>query len=309
MNWKLKAMIQFSVAALPDRLAQLLYFRIQKKTGDLEGYISPRYRSAAKIGTWANQYHSGMEGKTVLEVGTGRSIELPIACWIMGAKKIISVDLNRYLRPELILKSIQYLRANRDKTIKQFSSCTDPELIEKRLDQLIASPSDIDSVLKTINLEYLSPADASSLPLKDDSIDFHISLNVFEHIPSIVLTSILEEAKRLLKPDGAMIYFIDPSDHFAHSDETISFINFLQYTERQWNMFSGNRFMYHNRMRAIEYESIISKLGLKTIHEEKVVDSKSLSLLKNGFSVNSRFSSNTDQENATSQFQVLLRPD
>ncbi|HGG60111.1 MAG TPA: hypothetical protein ENK26_09405, partial [Gammaproteobacteria bacterium] len=109
MNWKMKALVQNTVAALPDRLAQPVYYRIQKKFGDPASDIGPRYRSAARMGAWARRYHQGMDDASVLETGTGRAIDVPIACYLMGAGKIVSVDLNHYLRPELIRQSLRYL--------------------------------------------------------------------------------------------------------------------------------------------------------------------------------------------------------
>lgn len=307
MNWKLKSLVQNGVAALPDRLAQPLYYKIQNKFGNPSANIAPRYVSAMKIGAWAKRFHTGLEGKVVLEVGTGRSIDVPLACWLMGASKIISVDLNRYLRPELMRKSLEFIVAHRADITSNFSSITEVEKLNYRVDMLESLNFDIEAVIKLINLDYVSPADASNLSLPNQSIDYHISLNVFEHIPQDVLVAILKEAKRLLKTDGAMIHFIDPSDHFAHTDESISDINFLKFSDQQWDLLGGNRFMYHNRMRAVQYKKMIQRLGLKTIHEEARLDQKSLDLLRNGFPLNGKFSGFDNRENAVNQFGVLLR--
>ena len=43
------------------------------------------------------------------------------------------------------------------------------------------------SLLNSIEIRYLAPCDATKLPFKKNYFDLKISLNVFEHIPPIVL--------------------------------------------------------------------------------------------------------------------------
>ncbi|MGR3302934.1 MAG: hypothetical protein ACUZ8I_10590 [Candidatus Scalindua sp.] len=63
-----------------------------------------------------------MESKTFLEVGTGRRMNLPIALWLGGASKIITVDLNPYLKAELIFRDLAYMRNNQQKVKKLFGT-------------------------------------------------------------------------------------------------------------------------------------------------------------------------------------------
>jgi len=72
------------------------------------------------------------------------------------------------------------------------------------------------------NVQYLAPADAANTNLLDNSIDYHISTNVLEHISYEVIRNIFIEAKRILKDKGVAIHFIDLSDHFQHQDNSIS---------------------------------------------------------------------------------------
>ncbi len=66
------------------------------------------------------------------------------------------------------------------------------------------------------------------LNIKSDSVDFICSNNTFEHIPADILSAILREFKRVIKPGGLMSHFIDMSDHFAHFDSRITIYNFLE---------------------------------------------------------------------------------
>lgn len=307
MNWKLKAFIQTSVSLFPDPVAQPLYYFIQKKFGAWgDPDFSGRYQLAAKFGVWAGECRDGLQGKTVLEVGTGRTLDLPIALWLMGAEKVITVDLNTYLRPELVPKSIAFLLANREEYTNIFSVGAERDVLHERFDILSGLGDDFNQIIQQLNIEYMSPADATRVPLDDDSIDYHVSLNVLEHIPEGVIRGIMCEAKRLLKPKGAMIHFIDPSDHFAHSDESISAVNFLKFSELQWKLIGGNRFMYHNRMRARDYSDLFENIGLETVKEDEQKDPRSLEQLQNGFSVDAGFLANGAEQNAITRYHVLL---
>ena len=54
-----------------------------------------------------------LPGSTLLEVGTGRRLNVPLILWLLGAEKITSVDLNRYLRPELVAVDMDHYRNRR----------------------------------------------------------------------------------------------------------------------------------------------------------------------------------------------------
>jgi len=77
----------------------------------------------------------------------------------------------------------------------------------------------------------LSPGDAAETHFPDQCIDYHTSYAVFKHILKIVLKKILEEGNRIIKKHGFFVHNIDYSDHFSHSDKSISAINFLQYSD------------------------------------------------------------------------------
>jgi len=153
----------------------------------------------------------------------------------------------------------------------------------------VACSGDLPSLLRLTNIEYLARTDAGALPLADKSIDFHLSHAVFEHIPAVEIERILSEARRLLAPDGLLLHVIDPSDHFAHDDTSITAINFLQFDDRAWQRLAGNRFMFHNRLRSCEYLALFARAGVRVVRQAETVDEPSLRALKNGFPLHAQF--------------------
>lgn len=290
MNWRRKAQIQNIVAALP--LADAIYFALQRMCGSLRrGQSDPRewFTAAAQFVAWLEAAGRSIAGGRVLEVGTGRNVNLPLALWLWGARAIVTVDLNHYLSSTLVFEALDFLRAHEREVAQLFGARAQEAEFQTRLAQLRAFTGDLPSLLRLARIEYHPHTDAGALPLADKSIDFHLSHAVFEHIPATEIERILTEARRLLAPDGLLLHVIDPSDHFAHDDSSITAINFLQFDDRAWQRLAGNRFMFHNRLRSCEYLALFARVGMRVIRQAETVDEPSLRALKDGFPLHAQF--------------------
>ncbi|MGH7992727.1 MAG: methyltransferase domain-containing protein, partial [Limisphaerales bacterium] len=150
--------------------------------------------------------------------------------------------------------------------------------------------------------------DASRLPLEAGSFDCHISFTVLEHIPAANLKRIFQEGRRLLKPDGLFIHCIDFSDHFAHSDEAVSSVNFLQFSESEWDRLAGNRYMFHNRLRIDEFNDLLRELNLEILALDARVDDAAVEILRNGFPLDERFRNKDFRTNAAEEAWLVASP-
>ncbi|MCI0337167.1 MAG: class I SAM-dependent methyltransferase [Acidobacteria bacterium] len=239
-----------------------------------------------------------VDDKVFVEVGTGRTIIIPITLWLCGASRIITVDLNPYLKNELIQEELNFIRCNKDAVLKMFGNSVNQKQFNERFDTIVRGKLDINGFMKESQIEYIAPSDARKLHVCDKTIDYHISNNVFEHVPLEVMSQILSEGKRMLKDDGLMVHRIDFSDHFSHSDHRIPTINFLQYSEEQWLRYAGNRYMYHNRARIDEFEEIMENAGLKIIDKKLEIDQNAVRLIKSGLKLDKRFAGKPDEINS-----------
>lgn len=310
MKWKLKAAIQNVVAALPVG-SDAVYFGIQRVAGGLRSdRINPlsRMKAAADIVAWARAAGIDVTGKTVLEVGTGHMIDLPTGMWLCGAERIITVDLHRYLSTELVSESRGIVRRKSEEIAEIFSGARNG-LFEERLQILTGFSVPDDQLLSVMNVEYRAPADAARLTLPDSSIDLHVSYTVLEHIPPDALRAILYEARRILRPGGLLIHTIDPSDHFAHDDSSITQVNFLRFSDSEWTRWGGNRFMYHNRLRAADYVKMFTDAGVAILKEERTIDARAKYALVAGFPVDARFHGIAPEELATTTLSLVGRFD
>ncbi len=301
MNWRWKARIQNAVAALP-LISNPVYYAIQRNFGGLRrGRRSPLewFGAAVEMVDWAKSAGKEVEGKRFLEVGTGRVVNVPIVLWLCGAAQTVTVDLNTYLSHTLVFEVQEFIKKHQKDVEELLGAEAKKPQFQERLKQLVSFKGDLPGLLKLMNVVYISPADATKLPFPDDSFDFHISYTVLEHIPGDIILAILKEARRVLAPEGLVIHFIDPSDHFSHDDKSITAVNFLQFSESEWDKWAGNQFMYHNRLRNDEYLKLFQQTGVRIIRQQQEVNEQSLEMLKNGFQLNSRFQNFAPEELAT----------
>jgi SAM-dependent methyltransferase len=126
---------------------------------------------------------------------------------------------------------------------------------------------------------YHAPGDAAITGLCDESIDLHFSFSVFEHIPVDVLSRILAEAYRVLRPGGVLYHRIDCRDHFCDCDSSITSVNFLRFSKTEWSFLAQNRIHYHNRLRGSDFVVLFKNAGFEIINAQADVCARGLAEL------------------------------
>lgn len=299
MNWKIKAKIQTIIAMLPSSISYRLYYLIQRKVGRLQEFdILPIIKGG--INTFKLIYEAGYnpQEKVFFEVGTGRAPIVPITYWLMGAKQIITIDLNPYIKEELLEEILHYIVENEKEMQNLFGDLLDAERMVKLSEYLRNNTVELDSFLDLCCIKYMAPGDATDTEIESNSIDFHTSFTVYEHIPHDVLVLILKEGNRIIKENGLFINSIDYFDHFMHFDDKISSINFLQYSDSRWKKYADNKYMYMNRMRHDDFLELFHKSNHQIVIEKTDLDDKALKLLESGsLKLDSRFINKTNEVN------------
>jgi SAM-dependent methyltransferase len=309
-KWKRKAWLHRLIARFPMRVTYPFSYFVQRRFGSLRR-VNPTTQLSAgvKILDSIRQHGKEIEGKTFLEIGTGRRLNVPMALWLCGASRITTVDLNRYLRAELVFDDIAYLRRHRQEIFALFGDFAREPAFQKRFSHLLQCREDLDSLLEMLHVEYLAPANGVHLQIEPESIDYHVSRTVLEHVPPGVVERILSEGKRVLRRDGLLVHFVDFSDHFAHSDRSIPLIHFLRFSDREWSRLSGDLYMYHNRLRIDDFIELFRRVGLRVLSVDANVDPRSLRALRQGFLVDARFRSKSDETNATADAWIVAAPE
>lgn len=275
MNWKIKAFIQKVVALLPARLGEPIYYLLQRKLGNLRR-VDPfsRFEAGVKMAKLVQKHGGEISDRQVLEIGTGWRVNTALALWLLGTD-VVTVDLNRFLKPELVSEDIRQLVAARGRV----EALVAP--LELRPDRWEALVCVARTGLRTIEdvwaalpgITYLAPRDASRLKEYGEGYFYgSFTYATLEHIAPQTLQAIFLEVARLSDPQGLGVHMVDHSDHFAHADSAISSVHFLRYTPEQWARIGGNRFAYCNRLRSSEVAAIFKDSGFCLLEVQPRLD-------------------------------------
>ncbi|MGH7568142.1 MAG: methyltransferase domain-containing protein [Gemmatimonadales bacterium] len=307
MNWRLKALVQGAVSLLPPAVSFDLYYRLQRACGSLR-HVNPiaGFEDGVRMLGAIEERGRSVEHQAVLEVGTGRRLNVPLAFWLCGAAKILTVDLHPYLKPALVREDLAFIRKNRACVEALFGDHAHQDGFQRRLDFLVRGDPSVQQLMEHAHIQYLAPLETRRLPVEDRTVDYHVSNNVLEHIPPDTLRAILVEGRRVIRDDGLLVHRIDFSDHFSEADPRISTVNFLRYSEREWRRYAGNRYGYHNRLRIDELERILQDAELAVDCEKREIDSVALRLLASGFKLDARFADKPNAVNATKNAVLVL---
>jgi len=283
MNWKVKAKIQQIISMFPEKLSYSLYYFVQRKVGRLKVFdVLPIIKGSVEIFELIVENEGEVKDKKIFEVGTGRVPVQPIMFWLMGAKSITTVDLNPYIKNELVLDFLDFLFSN-EKKVKEMTQIF---LNTRRFNELKkyynSGAYDLETLLNICCIKYIAPGDATNVDAEDNSFDYFVSYTVFEHIPSETLKSILVEGLRIVNDKGLFVHIVDYFDHFMHFDKNISSINFLKYSDKEWDKYAGNRYMYMNRMRCDDFLELFNSAGHEILSDHTTIDEYAISLIHSG---------------------------
>jgi hypothetical protein len=167
MNWKLKARIQTLIARLPEAEGQACYYWVQRASGSFRRPEGGSFASLAlTLRRHIERQHGTVGGATFLEVGTGRRLTLPVLLWLLGAERIITVDLHRYLRQSVVALDLRALMAEVPELPPAHPWLPDRW---RALRDLLGSAWGLTELAKLCSIEYQAPADAARLDLPSAS--------------------------------------------------------------------------------------------------------------------------------------------
>ena len=279
MNWKTKVRIQRTLDKIPS--GRKLYSLCQQLNGSRRDVSikSSVEQGIRLLQTFAKAGQSVADLDTV-EVGSGWALIVPLVFWLNGQRSCHSYDLTQLIDPTLVQKTVSLLT----------DYCAEPASLKSHrpftllpdrgalLAKLVETKTDARKLLEQCGISYHAPADAGATSHAADSMDLVYSNNVLEHVPPAEIRRIFSEARRILKPGGFMLHVIDPSDHFAHDDDSISPINFLACSEQQFARYNTS-FCFQNRLRGASYRKLIEAAGFQIMHWESRLNAAAMQQL------------------------------
>lgn len=268
-KWKLKAVVQKGISFLPNNERINYFFQkyVTKGVQLTDEHFGYKIEHARDHIEYFKKYGEVGPEKSILELGTGWYPIVPLFMYLTKTGKVISLDIQSWMTKESQLTAIRKLLDWKSQ------GKVDPffrELDAKRLAQLVEIQQNpeqytLDSINQIIGLTPMLQ-DARKTDLASGSLDFICSNNTFEHIYGEVLSDILKEFQRIIKPNGVMSHFIDLSDHFAHFDHSINIYNFLQFSEKAWRKID-NSIQPQSRLRWPDYQRMYRDLDIPITEE------------------------------------------
>jgi SAM-dependent methyltransferase len=139
----------------------------------------------------------------------------------------------------------------------------------------------VHDVLRGARITYRAPLNVIRSGWPEATFDVAISTNVLEHIPPDVLRQMQSELRRIVRPGGIVLHLVNPGDHFA-TDPRITTVNFLRYSRAAWRLIGGWRLPYHNRLRCLEYVTLMENAGFAVEGRETRLDERALDAVRSG---------------------------
>jgi len=244
INWKIKSLLY--------RL--LNFFKLYKALFFIQKKITKRSNIDLKEIAFYWQYHlkylKENNSKTILEIGAGKSLAQNIFLSYSFKQKI-------------------------EQTLIDVSRMIDLDLFNKANDQIskllgvnkLPFAKSIDDLKKNYNLNYLAPMSLSQIIKNKLQFDACISSNTLEHLSEEDLKKTFLLLKKIIKKEGIISASIDYSDHYSHTDKNIDNLNFLRFTNDEWNK-HNTPMLFQNRLRHQDYRKFF-KLNKYKIYEIK----------------------------------------
>jgi cyclopropane fatty-acyl-phospholipid synthase-like methyltransferase len=269
MHWRIKGLVQGALATLPGGNA--VNDRLQTLVGgrrDPNRHVDEKFRA-----DWLcmmevlNSLCFPVQGRTMLEIGTGWTPVLPLCFALAGARQIHSVDLNRHLAPASVPATLRRLQDH----LAALAAATRQEetTVRARYDHVIAGRGPVE-MLQRAGIHYHAPADARNTELDDASIDLVFSNSVLEHVDAAVLGALMRESRRVVSVDGLVLHSINCGDHYAYADPRITAIHYLRFSARQWRRWN-NALLFQNRLRPSDFVAAVAGSGLEIVHRMQTV--------------------------------------
>ena len=306
MNWRHKAFIQKFISIFPnhERINYMFQKLVTKAVFLDDLHFGWKVGHAKDHINYFHKYGKPNAESSVFELGTGWYPIVPVLFFLTNSGKVQSYDIQSWMTKDTQLDTIRKFKEWKESgQLSEYIQNID-EAKWQILEGILANAEQhsLNSINDIIGLS-IHLKDARNTELPDNSFDFICSNNTFEHIFPDVLKGILVEFKRIVKKDGLMSHFIDMSDHFAHSDPSITIYNFLQFSVKQWN-FIDNKIQPQNRLRYKDFVEMYHDLNLPLTEEE--TRPGDLEALKNS-NIHPEFASYTAEELAISHCYIVSK--
>jgi 2-polyprenyl-3-methyl-5-hydroxy-6-metoxy-1,4-benzoquinol methylase len=245
MHWKAKA-AAFRALEWPGGAAvhYFLQRHVTRTWPRAKGTLDALWNIAGRVLEDCTNHATPALPTSVLEVGAGRDLAVPLALNRRGVTRVVASDVTRLARLDLVRHAAHHMA--------QKSAIPFPGRLATWGD------------LEQIGIYYRAPETiGASYP---EAFDCSCSNEVLEHVPEPALRRLIAGLKAATRPGGISTHSIDYSDHYARSDRNVTRFNFLTYSDAQWARYNGG-LQHLNRLRHSDYLRIFREAGFTIAHD------------------------------------------
>ena len=277
MNWRIKGIVQKALGSVPG--GTLVNDQLQRTFGELRHVEKTVDSKVADdwlvLAGQLRELEVPIAGAEMVEIGTGWFPVFPLCFALAGARACHTYDLNRHLSATLTRRAIERIGLH----LRRIADVSNARVVDvERRYAALRDMSGINEALQSLGVHYHAPADASATELPPSSVDVVFSNSVLEHVTPGALRAIFAESRRILKTGGLAIHSANCGDHYAYFDHSITAINYLRYSAREWR-FWDNAMLYQNRLRPVDFLNIAAKEQLEIVLSRYTPKPKLMALL------------------------------
>ena len=277
--WKLKYRLINLASRLP--LHERLHYLGQKMLGRQRLDGPEMLRRATEVFRLLHYAGGRVQGRDVLEIGTGWFPFVPLLAHLLGARRVFTVDIHPWLTLRHTRQTVDAIRDLADTAAAKLG--VEPAEFSLRADDLAhraGKAREIADIFGPAQIHYLPRTDLLEADMPPNSLDAVFSSNVLEHIPPDTLSAIHRKTAQLVRAGGFAVHRFNPGDHFANLSG--STIRFLECDDREWQGLGGRGLSYHNRLRTCEHAELIRETGWTPAFWAEQVDREAIEQLREG---------------------------
>lgn len=230
MLWQIALTLNLAKRLVPRRIARAIRPYSSTPENDRRAVEQAREMIARLATAGIN-----VNGLEVLEIGSGWLPTVPTIFAAHGASRVVLTDVVRL---------------------------ADSHTWEIARNNVAANAPDL-TIPAPLPFDYRAPTDLTDI--ESASVDLVISRAVLEHITVEDLPSVLAQCRRVLRDGGWMCHSIDHTDHRAHLDRSLSFVDFLRYPDWQWGIIDRLWDSHQNRLRSSEFTRYFLDAGFEIL--------------------------------------------
>lgn len=305
MDWRVKGITQKVLGFVPG--GTLLGHCLRCWLGELSNVSRD---VAAKVADWQGLMDNlraagvgSVRGATICEIGAGWHPTIPLCFYLAGAESMLATDINRHMDDKIAMQALDALEPHLDEIVHCAKSGAGAT--RERLNRLRNADS-LEHMLSLARITYRHGHTAGHVGYcTPRSIDIVYSNNVLEHVPAAEITKLSHDTARVLRKGGVAVHAVACNDHYAHFDRSISFVNFLQYSDEEWRKWD-NGILWQNRLRAPDFVRLCNIPAALVIYRRQYTRSGSIEAIKS-MSIHERFAGYALEDLAATTVHLVTR--